>query len=266
MNLVERGKVNQEKANKEYTQGNKRIVQYFKPGSSTAVPSNVVYRMGKIRKLGVLKGRWLDCGCADGGYTVALVDSGAESAVGVDVIEERILQARKREKDYPAVEFFHLTNDDLPFPDASFDGVMMNEVLEHVTDEAHTLREIFRVLRPGGHLVIMSPNRWFPFEGHGMHIGQRVFSFPIPILPWLPSNIGQQFMYARNYWPSEMRNLVNDAGFAVWKLDFVWPVFEVWPWLPQPVIHQYRKFLPIIERVPFVRRFGVSVFLAAQKR
>ncbi len=250
----------------EPVQENNRIIQHFKPGDSTAVPSNVTYRLSKIRKLGILKGKWLDCGCADGGYTVALVDSGAESAVGVDVIEERIQKAKEREKDNLNVEFFHLTNDDLPFPDAFFDGVMMNEVLEHVTDEVHTLREILRVLRPGGHLVIMSPNRWFPFEGHGMHIGERVFAFPVPVLPWLPSTIGQQFMFARNYWPSEMRDLVNRVGFAVWKVDFVWPIFEVWPWLPQPVIRQYRKVLPVIERTPFVRRFGVSVFLVAQKR
>jgi 2-polyprenyl-3-methyl-5-hydroxy-6-metoxy-1,4-benzoquinol methylase len=250
----------------EHVQENDRIVQHFKPGGSTAVPSNVSYRLKKIQKLGILKGKWLDCGCADGGYTVALVDAGAESAVGVDVVEERIQQAKEREKDHSAVKFFHLTNDDLPFPDASFDGVMMNEVLEHVRDEVHTLREILRVLRPGGHLVIMSPNRWFPFEGHGMHIGERVFEFPIPILPWLPSKIGQQFMFARNYWPSEMRDLVNRVGFAVWKVDFVWPIFEVWPWLPQPVVYQYRKILPLIERTPFVRRFGVSVFLVAQKR
>jgi hypothetical protein len=63
-----------------------------------------------------------------------------------------------------------------------------------------------------------------------------------------------------------MRDLVNEVGFSVWKVDFVWPIFEVWPWLPQSVIRQYRKLLPVIERTPFVRRFGVSVFLVAQKR
>ena len=53
-----------------------RIVQHFDPGSSTAVPLNVTYRLGKILDLGLLKGEWLDCGCADGGYTVAMVDLG----------------------------------------------------------------------------------------------------------------------------------------------------------------------------------------------
>jgi hypothetical protein len=60
-----------------------RAIANFEPGASTAVPSNVAYRLGKIRKLGILRGDWLDCGCADGGYTAHLVELGAESATGV---------------------------------------------------------------------------------------------------------------------------------------------------------------------------------------
>src|SRR5205823_15099624 len=130
-----------------------------------------------------------------------------ERAVGVDPQEERIVQARERERDRPSVTFMHASAEALPFSEASFDGVLLNEVLEHVADEVQTLREIHRVLRPGGHLVVMSPNRWFPFEGHGMHIGPHKIEFPVPLLPWIPSRIAQRFMRARNYWPHELRNL-----------------------------------------------------------
>ena len=75
-----------------------RVIQHFEPGCSTAVSSNVTYRLGKIRDLGLLKGEWLDCGCADGGYTLAMVGLGAEKAIGVDPLEERIIQARERER------------------------------------------------------------------------------------------------------------------------------------------------------------------------
>ncbi len=246
--------------------GRNRIIQHFEPGCSTAVPSNVTYRLAKIRDLGLLKGEWLDCGCADGGYTVALVDLGAARAVGVDALEERIVLAHERERSHPAVRFLHASAEALPFNEASFDGVLLNEVLEHVADEVQTLREIHRVLRPGGHLIVMSPNRWFPFEGHGMHIGQHLFWFPVPLLPWLPSRISQRFMHARNYWPHELRDVVRNEGFVIRTAGFVWPVFEVYPWLPYPVIHQYRKLVPVLERAPFIRRFGVSIFIVAQKQ
>jgi len=242
-----------------------RIVQHLEPGSATAVPSNIKYRLGKLLDFGLLRGEWLDCGCADGGYTVALVDLGAESAVGIDTQEEQIVQARERERTHPTVRFLCASAESLPFPEAAFDNVLLNEVLEHVTDEAQTLREIYRVLRPEGHLIISSPNRWFPFEGHGMQIGQHKINIPIPLLPWIPKRIAQRFMRARNYWPRELRDLVCNEGFVIRSTGFIWPMFEVYPWLPSPVIPRYRDLVPVLERIPFIRRFGVSIFIVARK-
>ncbi|WP_104523346.1 class I SAM-dependent methyltransferase [Blastococcus atacamensis] len=45
----------------------------------------------------------------------------------------------------------------LPFPDASVDRVMASEVLEHIPDDATAMREIFRVLKPGGRAVVTVP-------------------------------------------------------------------------------------------------------------
>src|SRR5690348_10141354 len=104
----------------------------------------------------------------------------------------------------------------------------------------------------------MSPNRWFPFEGHGMHIDQREINIPIPLLPWIPSRIAQRFMRARNYWPHELRELVCNAGFVIRTTGFIWPMFEVFPWLPSPLIPRYRGLVPALERIPFIQRFGVS--------
>jgi ubiquinone/menaquinone biosynthesis C-methylase UbiE len=59
----------------------------------------------------------------------------------------------------------------LPFADSSFDRTFVNEVLEHISDEGQTLNELRRVLRPGGVLIVISPNRRFPFEGHTVHVG-----------------------------------------------------------------------------------------------
>jgi SAM-dependent methyltransferase len=50
----------------------------------------------------------------------------------------------------------------LPFPDATFDGVVMKDLLEHVGDPVAVVRESRRVLRPGGHVFASSPDaqRW----------------------------------------------------------------------------------------------------------
>lgn len=238
------------------------------PGSSTAIGSNVAYRLGKLKELGLLHGVWLDCGCADGGYTEALVAWGAEKAIGVDPEQSRIDEAKARNQTgsragRDAVEY-HCCTDNFPLPDSSVDAALLNEVLEHVADEAATLREILRVLRPGGHLVVMSPNRWFPFEGHGMRLLGRDFGFPIPLLPWLPSSWTARAMAARNYWPHELRNVVAAAGFEIKKVDYVLPVFELYRWLPKSVISAYRRLMPQIEKTP-LRKFGVSTLIVATR-
>jgi SAM-dependent methyltransferase len=231
------------------------------PGGSTATPGNVAYRLGKIGRLGLLKGRWLDYGCADGGYSRALAER-VEYVVGVDTDPERIAAANR---DHPTNTEFRTCVGTLPFPDHHFDCVLVNEVLEHVDSEADSLREIRRVLKPAGHLVVMSPNRWFPFEGHGMRIGNRSFGFPIPLLPWLPRSISMPVMAARNYWPHELSKIIRNAGFTVERVDFVLPVLEMYPWLPARLIRLYRRAMPLIEHT-FLRRFGVSTLIVASER
>lgn len=241
------------------------------PGGSTAFGTNVAYRLGKLKDMGLLRGVWLDCGCADGGYTEALVTWGAERAIGVDPERSRIDEAliRKAATDASSnrprdkIEY-HCCTDDFPLPDASVDAALLNEVLEHVENEASTLREIHRVLRPGGHLVVMSPNRWFPFEGHGMEMMGRKFNFPIPLLPWLPASWSSQVMAARNYWPHELRDVVAAAGFEIRRVEYVLPVFELYRWMPSAAITTYRRLMPLIEKTP-LRRFGVSTLIVARR-
>ncbi|MBV9828398.1 MAG: class I SAM-dependent methyltransferase [Alphaproteobacteria bacterium] len=236
---------------------------YPHPGGSTAGRTNVEYRLAKLASYNLLKGVWLDCGCADGGYTNALVEWGVDKAVGVDPDEERVHQARLNSRSV-AVEF-HRCSTLLPFPDMSFDGVLLNEVLEHVEDEAATLREIKRVLKPAGHLVVMSPNRFFPFEGHGLRVAGVNLPFPVPLVPWLPKSWVLPLMAARNYWPHELKQLVVDAGLKIVDAGYVLPVFEVYPWIPKRLISAYRRMMPAIERTP-LRRFGVSTLVVATRR
>jgi SAM-dependent methyltransferase len=231
------------------------------PGKSTAMPLNVSYRVDRIADL--ISGRWLDLGCAEGGYTAELLRRGATEVIGIDADETRVAQANSR--NLPGASFRVALGEDLPFPAEDFDGVFMNEVLEHVRDEEDTLAEIVRVLRPGGRLVLISPNRWFPFEGHGMRTSHFSTETPVPLLPWLPQSLAGRWMAARNYWPRELLKYVRNAGLSIERFGFIWPVLEFYPWLPSGLRDGYQARIRFFDSVPVLRRFGVSTLIVGRK-
>lgn len=229
-------------------------------GKSTATPLNVNYRVDRISSY--LSGRWLDYGCATGGYNAEMLSKGVETLVGVDVEEDRIEEAKRR--GLPNAEYTLYDGHTLPFGAATFDGVLMNEVFEHVPNEAMALAEVHRVLKPGGVLVLISPNRWFPVEGHNVHIGSKVFC-PAPLIPWLPERLTRNWTRARNYWPRQLVRHVVAGGFAIRETGFIWPVLEFYPWLPPRGVKWYQRHFRTWDRVPGLRRFGVSTMVIGIK-
>ena len=226
-----------------------------------ATPLNVSYRIGRIAPY--VEGRWLDFGCADGGYTAALLDSGASTVDGVDVEADRIADAVSRNLENAS--FRHLSDSSLPFSDDTFDGAFVNEVLEHVEDEQATLVEIRRVLRVSGHIVVISPNRWFPIDGHPVRIGGGRTFGPAPLVPWLPLRLTRRITVARNYWPSQLIGEVREAGFKIVETGYIWPVLEHHPWFPHSMIKSYQRSLEKLDDVPGLRKFGLSTLVVGQK-
>jgi hypothetical protein len=81
----------------------------------------------------------------------------------------------------------------------------------------------------------------------------------------LPEWLTSRYLVARNYWPGDLRRLVTDAGFVVEHQEAVFPVLEVYPWLPAWAIRGFRALVPVFERIPFIRRFGVSTLVLARR-
>ncbi len=106
--------------------------------------------------------RVLDVGCQAGSLPIALCKRGA-AVTGVDVDEKLIEGARIRARGHGVAPTFAVAvAERLPFADASFDVVTFVDVIEHVADARAAVREIARVLRPGGTLYLFGPNRLSP--------------------------------------------------------------------------------------------------------
>ena len=89
------------------------------------------------------------------------IDNGAARVTGCDPDPRMIAKARAKAEGRDAyVEFLVAQSQALPFPDSSFDIVTCNAVLTFVGDADIAVREMARVLRPGGRLLIGDPGRW----------------------------------------------------------------------------------------------------------
>jgi SAM-dependent methyltransferase len=103
---------------------------------------------------GPIRGRRaLDLGCGTGRHTLALLEAGAE-VVAIDSTPEMLAIARGKLDGSPVTWTLHRLPDPLPFPDSSFDVVVLGLVAEHVEDLAKVLLEAARVTGPGGRCLL----------------------------------------------------------------------------------------------------------------
>lgn len=121
----------------------------------------------KYEELGLKAGdKVLDLGCGFGrhafeaarrGASVVALDAGRDEVEGVAATFAAMLEAGEFAKGSLHANAVQGDALHLPFPDGSFDRVICSEVLEHIPDDVAAMRELARVLRPGGTMAITVP-------------------------------------------------------------------------------------------------------------
>ena len=173
-------------------------------GPETA--ANTSFRVRLSRALELIPNdtrRVLDLGCGPGPLAGALLNRGA-TYVGVDFVQGMLLQARER---HPRT---HLTrgNERLPFRESSFDAVVALGFLEYLNDPVEAFREMWRVVRRGGTVVVSTPKR--------LHVDVVTVGVTAPLRALASLIWGRRADRVRRLRlsPSEMDRVAADAGLT----------------------------------------------------
>jgi SAM-dependent methyltransferase len=227
-----------------------------------------VWRRGQDRRLALIRQhielrskRILDVGCGLGMY-VSQFRAFSDDVYGVDVDPDKVSQASQW---LPNLRVS--AAEELPFEDDSFDVVLLNEVIEHVEDDRRSIQEAYRVLAPGGHIVIYAPNRLYPFETHGFYFaGAYHGPCNLPLLAnWVPDFVRNYFApHVRIYTQSQIRGLFDDLNVEFVVQSHIFPGCD--NWAARGLFGRlFRDTMHVLENSP-LRRFGISHFLVARKR
>jgi len=156
--------------------------------------------------------RILDAGCGRGFYLKFVRYASDASIVGLE-LELPFLRTAKHaltEFQYPPLVNASLY--DPPFPNATFDKIVLSEVLEHVPDDAGALGSLSRILKPGGLIAITVPNANYPFWWDPINKSlETLFQTHIQRGPLA----GIWANHMRLYSPEQLRDSVTSAGLEI---------------------------------------------------
>lgn len=140
----------------------------------------------------------LEVGCGEG-YGSNYLSKSCKEIIGIDVEKSAIEHAKKK---YTSANcsFKEYNGSNIPYDDSHFDYVVSFQVIEHVDDDAAFIRDLKRVLKPGGTAFVTTPNKTYRLKP-----GQK---------PW-------NRYHKREYYPKELEDVLQKA-FSDVK---VWGVF-----------------------------------------
>jgi len=160
--------------------------------------------LARGRKLKVL-----DYGCGAGQIVRMLRDRGLD-AYGCDVFYEGGNYSANVPAELMGSVIRRMEGGTIPFDSESFDLVINNQVMEHVEDLDGVTREIARVLKPGGAVLSLFPDRSVWREGH----------CGIPFLHWFPKNSRVRVYYAAAFRMLGFGYHTRGKGVLQWSRDF----------------------------------------------
>lgn len=182
--------------------------------------SDVAYKRRVRRMLAYLNPQpgqiIFDCGTGMGFYAKAVLDLCPQCRVVGIELDERVLRYAHGHLHSRGALLTQGDIHELPFAAGCFDGVIMSEVLEHLSDDVGGLAQLHRVMKPGAVLALTVPHRHYSYWYDPINrVAEGVFGKPIRTGPFAGIWANHERLYARD----ELVVRVTEAGFAIEQVE-----------------------------------------------
>jgi 2-polyprenyl-3-methyl-5-hydroxy-6-metoxy-1,4-benzoquinol methylase len=158
----------------------------------------------------------LEIGCGNGRFGALVKARDGCRYVGVELMEDAAQEARQR---LDEVLTTNIESDELPFHQHSFDGLVCNDVLEHLVDPWRTLQRLTTLVRPGGFIVVSLPNVRFSEVVKDLVFRNR----------WEYQERGVlDRTHLRFFTEESVRGLLEQAGGRVERIEGINPIRYAW--------------------------------------
>ena len=187
----------------------------------------------------------LEAGSATGVFSFEYEKFGID-LTSVDLSPENIKWASDKAKKLNSKVKFQVADiESLPFHDNTFDGVLSFSTLRYVPNVDLALKEIYRVIKPGGYIILDFPNKKCPWFG-GMK--KKV--------------LGREHIFDTHFYKEDVKRLVQDAGFKDVQIKSGLFVPKSTPdnWFPV-----FRFSESVAEVLPVIRNYSAIIFIGGKK-
>jgi SAM-dependent methyltransferase len=196
----------------------------------------------------------LDAGCGRGAPVLLKFRGKARRLIGVDVVDF---------DDVSGVELLKTDLADVPLEPASVDLVMSRSVMEHVIEPQAVYREIFRLLKPGGQFIFLTPNLW----DYASLIAKLVPNRLHPAIVARTEGRAEQDVFPVAYRTNTRRSVVKwaqQAGFRVQSFEYLgqYPSYFMFNGFLFLLATGYEKLITRVRPLNFLRGW---IFATLQK-
>lgn len=193
-----------------------------KYSDKSSIAHSFSIRRQRVYKMleGLKEGKVLDIGCGPGIMVEHLVNKGIEF-YGVDLSKKMIEQCKQNFRHIPSAHFSVGRIEKIEFPDSFFDVVICMGVVEYIKNDKVAIKEMVRVVKPGGVIIITLPNKLSLYRLWG----RRVYSNFTRLIKWIIRYKAEEAIIHREYTENAYCNLLKSFNLKI--VDVVYYNFKL---------------------------------------